>query len=67
MQTFSIFISSPGDVEDERRRAERVIRKLQTEFDRYVLLEPIFWEHQPQSAHQHFQDQSNNPPAERTR
>ncbi|SMF95706.1 Tetratricopeptide repeat-containing protein [Methylomagnum ishizawai] len=63
MQTFSIFISSPGDVEDERRRAERVIRKLQTEFDRYVLLEPIFWEHQPQSAHQHFQDQIKKLPS----
>jgi hypothetical protein len=63
MQTFSIFISSPGDVDDERRRAEQVIRKLQTEYDRYIRLEPIFWEHQPQSAQQHFQEQIKKLPS----
>lgn len=63
MQTFSIFISSPSDVDDERRRAEQVIRKLQTEFDRYIRLEPIFWEHQPQSAQQHFQEQIKKLPS----
>jgi tetratricopeptide (TPR) repeat protein len=57
MQTYTIFVSSPGDVDDERRRAERAIRKLQTEFDGYICLEPIFWEHQPQSAQRHFQEQ----------
>jgi tetratricopeptide (TPR) repeat protein len=63
MNTFSIFISSPGDVDDERCRAERVIHSLQHKFDRYLQLEPIFWEHQPQSAHQHFQDQIRKLPS----
>ncbi|NOS90084.1 MAG: AAA family ATPase, partial [Methylococcaceae bacterium] len=63
MQTFSLFVSSPGDVDDERRRAEQVIRKLQTEFDRYIRLEPIFWEHQPQSSQQHFQEQIKKLPS----
>lgn len=56
MNPFFIFISSPGDVDDERCQAERVIRQLQHKFDRYLKLEPIFWERQPQSAHQHFQE-----------
>ncbi|QFY41686.1 hypothetical protein F6R98_02800 [Candidatus Methylospira mobilis] len=63
MNTFSIFISSPGDVDDERCRAARVIHSLQHKFDRYLQLEPIFWEHQPQSAHQHFQDQIRKLPS----
>ncbi|SMF95608.1 hypothetical protein SAMN02949497_2973 [Methylomagnum ishizawai] len=64
MLDFSIFISSPGDVDDERRRAEQVIHTLQHEFDGYVRLEPIFWEHRPQSAQQHFQEQIGKLPSQ---
>lgn len=42
-QTVRVFISSPGDVEEERDKARRVIQKLQTQF-RDVTLEPLLWE-----------------------
>jgi Novel STAND NTPase 1 len=52
-----IFISSPGDVAEERHRASRVLQRLQGEFTRYVILEPILWEHEPMRATRHFQEQ----------
>jgi hypothetical protein len=55
--TLRIFISSPGDVDEERRRATRVLHRLQGEFARYVTLEPVLWEHEPMRATGHFQEQ----------
>ncbi len=52
-----IFISSPGDVGQERVIAMRVVERLQTEFSAYVDLEPILWEHEPLRATGHFQEQ----------
>ncbi|MDX1934065.1 MAG: AAA family ATPase [Capsulimonadales bacterium] len=52
-----IFISSPGDVGQERLIATRVIERLQGEFAGYVELEPILWEHEPLRATSHFQEQ----------
>ena len=40
-----IFISSPGDVGEERVLAARVIERLQGEFANSIKLEPILWEH----------------------
>ena len=45
-----IFISSPGDVPDERLRAGLVIDKLAQEFRRHVAFEVIRWEHEPLCA-----------------
>ena len=58
-----IFISSPGDVPDERLRAGLVIDRLAQEFRRYVSFEVIRWEHEPLIASGHFQDALDPPSA----
>src|SRR2546425_5255821 len=52
-----IFISSPGDVGQERLIATRVLDRLQGEFWGIFELEPIVWEHEPLRASAHFQEQ----------
>jgi hypothetical protein len=42
-----ILVSSPGDVEEERLIAERVLKRLADQFSDVVQVEPIFWEHEP--------------------
>ncbi len=42
-----IFVSSPGDVNRERRIAEVVIERLNAEFGDAVNLAPYFWEYEP--------------------
>ena len=59
--TIRIFISSPSDVAEERTITKRVIERLQSEFSGRVLLEPIFWEHEPLLATQSFQEQIIKP------
>jgi tetratricopeptide (TPR) repeat protein len=56
-----IFISSPGDVFEERAIAERVIQRLQSEYVGRVVLEPVLWEHEPLVATSHFQEQLVRP------
>ena len=46
-QQFQIFISSPGDVYDERRRAALVIRRLRREFARFYDISAVLWEYEP--------------------
>ena len=58
-----IFISSPGDVMAERRRAQLVIEKLAKTYARFFAIEPILWEVEPMLASGHFQDQIT-PPSE---
>ena len=60
-QTLRIFISSPGDVGQERVIAGRVLERLQGEFAGYVTLEAILWEHEPLRATDHFQKQIVTP------
>ena len=55
--SLQIFISSPGDVGQERIIAERVIKRLRGEFSGRVRLEPVLWERQPLRATEHFQEQ----------
>jgi hypothetical protein len=55
-QPLSIFISSPGDVNDERRRAALVISRLKREFARFFDLTAVLWEYEPMLASGHFQD-----------
>jgi hypothetical protein len=58
-----IFISSPGDVGQERWLATRVLERLQGEFGDRVELQPIVWEHEPLRASAHFQEQIVAPSA----
>src|ERR1700676_3755148 len=55
-QRLRVFISSPGDVPDERLRADLVIDKLAQEYGRFFQLEAYRWEHEPMLASGHFQD-----------
>src|SRR5215469_2727054 len=52
-----LFVSSPGDVADERRRVEFVVERLNTKFEGRVRIEPIRWEEHYYSAHDTFQRQ----------
>ncbi len=56
-----VFVSSPGDVAEERALAERVLGRLAGEFADRVELRPIFWEHEPLLASATFQDQIVRP------
>ncbi|HWZ62471.1 MAG TPA: WD40 repeat domain-containing protein [Steroidobacteraceae bacterium] len=56
-----IFLSSPGDVSEERALAERVFRRLDNEFAYAARLELILWEHEPLFAHTGFQQQIPRP------
>jgi hypothetical protein len=58
-----IFISSPGDVIPERRRAQLVIEKLAKNYARYFTIQPLLLEVEPMLASGHFQDQIT-PPSE---
>src|SRR5260221_4436863 len=55
-QPLKIFISSPGDVNDERRRAALVISRLKREFARFFDLSAVLWEYEPMLSSGHFQD-----------
>ena len=62
-QRLRIFISSPGDVPDERLRADLVIDKLTQDYSRYFTIESYRWEHEPMLASGHFQDAIEPPSA----
>ncbi len=61
MKTLRFFISSPGDVFEERAIASRVIERLQSEYIGKVVLEPVLWEHEPLVATSTFQHQIVKP------
>jgi hypothetical protein len=52
-----IFISSPGDVAEERVIANNLVRRLSDEFEQQFRIEPVFWEHEPLLATSTFQKQ----------
>lgn len=58
---FRIFVSSPGDVSEERVIAERTIRRLAAEYASVARVEGIFWEHEPLAATSTFQSQIVRP------
>jgi hypothetical protein len=62
-QPLRIFISSPGDVMEERRRAALVITRLKREFARFLDLSAVLWEYEPMLASGHFQDVIERPSA----
>ncbi len=57
MQTFRLFVSSPGDVMVERRRVENVVSRLNGEFAGVARLEAIRWETEFYQAFSTFQSQ----------
>ncbi len=61
MRTLQFFISSPGDVFEERALASRVIERLQSEYLGRVVLQPVLWEHEPLVATSTFQQQIVKP------
>ena len=62
-QPIKIFISSPGDVNDERRRASLVISRLKREFVRFFEISAVLWEYEPMLSSGHFQDIIDPPSA----
>ncbi|MGD0025639.1 MAG: AAA family ATPase [Xanthobacteraceae bacterium] len=57
MQTFKLFVFSPGDVMVERRRVENVVSRLNGEFAGVARLEAIRWETEFYQAYSTFQAQ----------
>lgn len=56
MKKLRIFISSPGDVQQERLIAKKVITNLNAIYYRYVELETVMWEDLPLEATASFQE-----------
>jgi tetratricopeptide (TPR) repeat protein len=61
LKSLSVFVSSPGDVAEERLIARRVIGRLEAQFGDVLHLEPLFWEHEPLLATASFQEQIPRP------
>ena len=57
LRTLRVFVSSPGDVAEERLIARRVIGRLEAQYGDALHLEPLFWEHEPLLATASFQEQ----------
>jgi tetratricopeptide (TPR) repeat protein len=56
-----IFLSSPGDVAEERALAEFVFRRLADEVSDVARLSFLIWEHEPLFGHAGFQEQIERP------
>ncbi len=56
-----IFLSSPGDVAEERALAEFVFRRIAAEVAHAVRLTFVIWEHEPLFGHTGFQQQIERP------
>jgi Novel STAND NTPase 1 len=54
---FRIFVSSPGDVAEERALAQRVIARLAREWAHSLSIAPFLWEHEPLRATAAYQDE----------
>jgi tetratricopeptide (TPR) repeat protein len=60
MRKIRIFVSSPGDVGEERAIAHRVIERLRFRYAARADLEVLLWEHLPLVATKSFQEQIPN-------
>ena len=56
MHSLRIFISSPGDVAEEREKARQVIAGLQRQVGDELILTPVLWEELPLGADASFQE-----------
>jgi tetratricopeptide (TPR) repeat protein len=61
MRKLHVFVSSPGDVVEERVVTRRVLERLGAVYGDRVELVPVFWEHEPLRASASFQDQIRQP------
>ena len=61
LRSLRVFISSPGDVAEERVIARRVIGRLDAQFGELIQVEAVFWEHLPLAATASFQEQLQKP------
>lgn len=61
LPVLKIFLSSPGDVAEERALAEIVFRRLAEEVADSARLNLVIWEHEPLFAHTSFQQQIERP------
>ncbi|MCE9524913.1 MAG: hypothetical protein K8R36_02530, partial [Planctomycetales bacterium] len=61
MRKIRLFISSPGDVGEERRITEATVERLQFRHAGRVQLEACLWEHLPMRASARFQEQIPRP------
>src|ERR1700744_1231509 len=52
-----VFVSSPGDAENERKRVVRVMERLNAAFAGVAAFKPVLWEERFYSAHDGFQPQ----------
>ena len=59
MNKINVFISSPGDVQQERQIAKNVIADLNRIYSQYIKLETIMWEELPLEATATFQEGIN--------
>lgn len=60
-RSVKVFISSPGDVGQERLICARILERLQGEFAGFLDIKPMLWEHEPLRAHAHFQEEIEKP------
>lgn len=56
MKKIRIFISSPGDVQQERNIARKVIRELNSIYSKYAEIEVLMWEDFPLTTESTFQE-----------
>jgi tetratricopeptide (TPR) repeat protein len=61
LPVLKIFLSSPGDVAEERALAEFVFRRIAAEVAHAVRLTFVIWEHEPLFGHTGFQQQIERP------
>ncbi len=61
MQTLTLFVSSPGDVRDERQAVGRIVERLQARYWNFVRIEPVLWEKEPLRATAHFNEELIRP------
>jgi hypothetical protein len=62
-QRLRVFVSSPGDVLEERLRADIIVDKLAQDYSRFFAIESYRWEYEPMLASGHFQDAIEPPSA----
>jgi hypothetical protein len=53
----TVFVSSPGHVQQERFIAQRVLERLGKRFARLAQVEPYLWDYEPVTAFDSFQGQ----------
>ena len=57
MRTVFVFVSSPSDAMDERKRVVRLVERLNVDFSDIAELRPVLWEDHAYEAHEGFQEQ----------